>query len=363
MPVVPHHLAMTYTWSVGWYHHEPLNDGAAFRVLSVFIMLTQAFFMGAFFLIAAYLTPGSFERWGALSFIDERILRLVIPLLAYRFGIAPAISLSVGWFAYDRRPAVVASWDSEHSRPLWFLELLLVLNAGWLIWQRVQPNSILAIPSSSSPPTWPGVVTVALSLGLATWLFRIWLPVSSDIEWVGEPAAGVPAAVGRPVRRRARRLASELVLDDPLMNGEGRSDCARHRLPHAAAAEHGQAGDGLDRQRDAAIARILALGSDLLSRHLPGGADALPEPVRRAGAAAAVAVTGERRGLRHSRPGHRLHRPRPDAPRPPNAEEVRAFDRGGHPALQRRRPVIAADPDRRPGAVALRRPVVRRDLA
>ncbi len=66
MPVVPHHLAMTYTWSVGWYHHEPLNDGAAFHVLSVFIMLTQAFFMGAFFLIAAYLTAGSFERQGAL---------------------------------------------------------------------------------------------------------------------------------------------------------------------------------------------------------------------------------------------------------------------------------------------------------
>ncbi len=187
MLVVLHHLAVTYTWSVGWYYHEPLGEGAAFHVLSVFIRLTQAFFMGAFFLIAAYFIPGSYERRGALSFIDERILRLVIPLLIYRFGIAPAISVSVGWFAYDRRPSVAAYWDSERSGPLWFLELLLVLTAGWLLWQRVWPARMVAVPPSSAPPTRRGVVTFALLLGLATWLFRIWLPVYSYIGWVDFP--------------------------------------------------------------------------------------------------------------------------------------------------------------------------------
>ena len=187
MLVVLHHLAVTYTWSMGWYYHEPLGDGAPFHVLSVFIMLTQAFFMGAFFLIAAYFIPGSYERRGALSFIDERILRLLVPLLVFRFVISPAISLAVGWFAYDQRPSVAAYWANERSGPLWFIELLLVLTTGWLLWRRFRPNRFASIRWESTPPTWQGVVTFALLLGLATWLFRIWLPVYSYIEVIDFP--------------------------------------------------------------------------------------------------------------------------------------------------------------------------------
>ena len=187
MLVVLHHLAVTYTWSMGWYYHEPLSDGAPFHVLSVFIMLTQAFFMGAFFLIAAYFIPGSYGRRGALSFIDERILRLLVPLLAFRFIVSPTISLAVGWFAYDQRPTVAAYWDNERSGPLWFIELLLVLTTGWLLWQRFRPARFRAIQWSSTPPSWRSVATFALLLGLATWLFRIWLPVYSYIDVIDFP--------------------------------------------------------------------------------------------------------------------------------------------------------------------------------
>ncbi len=187
MLVVLHHLAVTYTWSVGWYYHEPLGVGAPFHVLSVFIMLTQAFFMGAFFLLAAYFVPGSYARRGARSFVDERILRLLVPLLAFRFVISPAISLAVGWFANDQRPTVAAYWANEGSGPLWFLELLLVLTTGWLLWRRFRPARFASIRWSTTPPTWSGVAMFALLLGLGTWLFRIWLPVYSYIDGIDFP--------------------------------------------------------------------------------------------------------------------------------------------------------------------------------
>lgn len=187
MLVVLHHLAVTYTWSIGWYYHAPLGDGAPFHVLSVFIMLTQAFFMGAFFLIAAYFIPGSYERRGALSFIDERIVRLLIPLLAFRFVISPAISLAVGWLANDQQPTIAAYWDSERSGPLWFIELLLVLTTCWLLWRRFRPARLASIRWKSTPPTWRNAATFALVLGLATWLFRVWLPIYSYIDAIDFP--------------------------------------------------------------------------------------------------------------------------------------------------------------------------------
>lgn len=185
--VVLHHLAVTYTWSVGWYYHEPLGDDPSFHILSVFIMLTQAFFMGAFFLIAAYFIPGSYERRGARSFIDERILRLLVPLLTFRFVISPAIALAVGRFADDERPTVAAYWANEGSGPLWFLELLLVLTTGWLLLRRFRPARFASIRWSTTPPSWRGVATFALLLGLGTWLFRIWLPVYSYIDGIDFP--------------------------------------------------------------------------------------------------------------------------------------------------------------------------------
>lgn len=185
--VVLHHLAVTYTWSQGWYYHEPLGEGAAFHVLSVFIMLTQAFFMGAFFLIAAYFIPGSWERRGAASFVGERLLRLIVPLIVYRFVLAPTTSLAVGWFAYDLPPTVAGYWLANSPGPLWFLELLLVLTMAWVVWRRFRPEGLPAIAWSPAPPAWPGVAIFTLLLGLGSWLFRIRVPVYSYIDWIDFP--------------------------------------------------------------------------------------------------------------------------------------------------------------------------------
>ena len=114
--VVLHHLAVTYAWSQGWYVHEPVGPGVVSDVLSAFILLTQAFFMGAFYLIAAYFIPGSYERRGERSFVAERLRRLLIPLLIFRFAISPLTSMTVIWVQSGNSPGPGRLSGSDQRR-------------------------------------------------------------------------------------------------------------------------------------------------------------------------------------------------------------------------------------------------------
>src|SRR5215469_11297027 len=65
--VIVFHLAITYGAIGSWYYHEPTRDVVTTLLLSIFVAASQAFFMGFFFLISAYLTPGAYERKGAAA--------------------------------------------------------------------------------------------------------------------------------------------------------------------------------------------------------------------------------------------------------------------------------------------------------
>jgi glucans biosynthesis protein C len=64
--VVLHHLAVIYAANTPLYYLEPATrDILAVVVLVVqvaFQLINQAYFMGFFFLLSGYLTPGSFDR-------------------------------------------------------------------------------------------------------------------------------------------------------------------------------------------------------------------------------------------------------------------------------------------------------------
>jgi glucan biosynthesis protein C len=92
--VVLHHVALVYGAGHPFYYVEPpLTDPLAFLVLLVFILVNQSWFMGAFFLISGYFTPGSFDRKGLGSFIKDRLLRLGIPLILFYFVLSPLSSI------------------------------------------------------------------------------------------------------------------------------------------------------------------------------------------------------------------------------------------------------------------------------
>src|SRR6185437_15262376 len=64
--VVLHHLAVIYGAATTFYYVEPpkANDHLASLLLAVFVLVNQSYFMGFFFLISGYFTPGSFDRKG-----------------------------------------------------------------------------------------------------------------------------------------------------------------------------------------------------------------------------------------------------------------------------------------------------------
>jgi peptidoglycan/LPS O-acetylase OafA/YrhL len=52
--VILHHLAVTYGGEGSWYYYEGQADPIANMVLTLFVVVNQAFFMAFYFAIAAY---------------------------------------------------------------------------------------------------------------------------------------------------------------------------------------------------------------------------------------------------------------------------------------------------------------------
>jgi ABC-type multidrug transport system permease subunit len=89
--VVLHHASLVYGASLdGYYYVEPpFTSPQAFCWLLLFAVVNQGWFMGAFFLIAGYFTPGSLDRRGAGAFLKDKMVRLGIPLLVFYFVFSP----------------------------------------------------------------------------------------------------------------------------------------------------------------------------------------------------------------------------------------------------------------------------------
>jgi peptidoglycan/LPS O-acetylase OafA/YrhL len=76
--VLFHHTAITYGAAGGWFYYElhPSAAGSSL-LLTTFCAINQAYFMGFFFLLAGYFTPGSYQRKGWCRFLLDRAVRLV----------------------------------------------------------------------------------------------------------------------------------------------------------------------------------------------------------------------------------------------------------------------------------------------
>ena len=83
--VVAHHWALANGAPGDWYNGESNLGPFGTLVLSQFVAVNQAFFMGFFFLISGYLVPNSYDRKGGRRFLKERAIRLGIPLIFYFF--------------------------------------------------------------------------------------------------------------------------------------------------------------------------------------------------------------------------------------------------------------------------------------
>lgn len=205
--VVLHHMAITYGSGGGWYYFQHTSNETLKSIFSNFTSFNQSYFMGFFFLIAGFFTPGAFDRKGSVGFIKDRLVRLGIPLFIFFFTISP-------WLEYIKAKTVYHDFHSfwEFYRynilvkfnlcpgPLWFVETLLVFSAvyaGWrLVFRRHTPTF------GEIPLTQGKILGFMILLSLLTFVSRLAFPVGQEFfhlqlsffaQYIGMFVAGIIA--------------------------------------------------------------------------------------------------------------------------------------------------------------------------
>jgi glucans biosynthesis protein C len=195
--VILHHTAITYGGSGSFYYTEPATDPVASLVLSLFTNFDQAWFLGAFFLVSAYFTPGSFDRKGAKLFVKDRLIRLLIPLLVFFFVLNP-LTIYIAFYHMTSAQLVQQGItppmglnltfisQSAGNGPLWFVEMLLIFEFGYVIWRvaaaRMRKNNEEGRPFPSARKVGAFILVLALS----AYLWRIVVPV--NVQAFGFPS-------------------------------------------------------------------------------------------------------------------------------------------------------------------------------
>jgi glucan biosynthesis protein C len=183
--VVLFHLMITYAGTGSWYYTEGREDFITGATGAWFLTVTQAYFMGFFLLISGYFVPGSYDRKGAGRFLKDRLIRLGIPLALYSWIIRPLLAFLDPVRFPDSRPPfwsfITGNYFKEQAvlgaGPLWFIETLLIFSILYVLWRLLtrprpdKPAVDTRFPGNSS------IALLALLLGVAAFLIRIWLPL------------------------------------------------------------------------------------------------------------------------------------------------------------------------------------------
>ncbi|MEO8532378.1 MAG: acyltransferase [Flavobacterium sp.] len=184
--VILHHTVITYGGSGGWYWIQKTTCFAALVPMTMFVSINQSFFMGFFFLLAAYFTDPSYLKKGTSKFITDRLVRLGIPLLFYSFVLSPIVSYLVYYFAKGHHITFLqylSGYDSWIDfGVMWFVAALLVFTMFYIFVQKFfKTNSKKSLPA-------PGALQIlgfAVVIGLISFIVRIVFPVGWVLEPVG----------------------------------------------------------------------------------------------------------------------------------------------------------------------------------
>ena len=187
--IVLHHLSITYGHAGMWYYLEGRPDDITRLIVTLFTAVNQAYFLGFFYLISGYFTPGSYDRKGTWPFLKDRLIRLGIPLLFYIVFIDPiveyavvsrlgSIPISFGQFLGQ----YFGNYRSLGTGPLWFIEALLIFTFFYVAWRLLVKPSVTPPQRDGKPPSNLAIATFALLLAVVTFVVRIWLPIGWSFE-------------------------------------------------------------------------------------------------------------------------------------------------------------------------------------
>lgn len=191
--VVLHHVALAYGGSGLAFYFVDLPAEGFSRGLLVFALINQAWFMGAFFLVAGYFTPKSYDRQGAGGFLRSRVVRLGVPLTVYAFVLNP-IAFTGGFHMPESikwvTPDTFSYFENVRMGPTWFLALLLIFSFGYVACRMI-PTNRPAADSTAPFPGFPVLIAAVVVLAGLTYLIRHQVSV-------GEEFAGFPSLAYLP---------------------------------------------------------------------------------------------------------------------------------------------------------------------
>jgi len=160
-------------------------------VLRVFVTINQTYFMGFFFLISGYFTPGSFDHKGSASFLKDRLLRLGIPLVVFLIVLSPIATIGFYYWNHITAPLILLYSYllilGYAFGPLWFVEMLLIFDFGYITWRRATRTLALHAEREVKPPSYLAVSIFVLALALASYLLRIVVPLGMFLPILGLP--------------------------------------------------------------------------------------------------------------------------------------------------------------------------------
>lgn len=197
--VVLHHTAIVYGGSGSWFYYEHQDNVVVNTLLTMFTAVNQSFFMGLFFFISGYVTPASYDRQGAGSFLKARLLRFGIPILFYMLVLVPLLhyvasgySGSLGAFLYEAIASnPLMGVMAFEVGPLWYLEALLLFYAGyagfrWLKARRPGGRRLALTPRL--------IAGYAAIVAAANFIVRLKYPVGEEV--LNLQLAYFPAYIG-----------------------------------------------------------------------------------------------------------------------------------------------------------------------
>jgi len=186
--VIMVHAAVTYGSLGDWTYVDPVQDELTSIFLSIFVLCSQAFFMGLFFFFSGFFTPGSYDRKGVLGFWKDRLLRLAIPTALYTWVLCKVpnyidevanngMQLSFGQYftSYFFR--------EQDEGPTWFLFALLLFSLGFSLWRLATRKANLAEKLSRIPA--PGTRTLLLTglvMGVCTFVISQWITLGESYD-------------------------------------------------------------------------------------------------------------------------------------------------------------------------------------
>jgi len=180
--VIVHHSTLAFGGGGSWEVSDPARNELTTIILTYFTAVNQTYFMSAFFLLAGYFTPRSYEKKGSGSFLLDRLIRLGIPLLVYS-----TLIINLNWYLVEvvwlNQPFTwVWGYYPGH---LWFLSALLLFAVVYAVYRKFSDRDSdrkrFQYYPDRYPPNRALIITIFI-LAILSFIMRIFIPIG---EWIG----------------------------------------------------------------------------------------------------------------------------------------------------------------------------------